>query len=113
MLMLMGIIVLNDFVRLPQNLALLLRGKLLNLISMVVDVIQRFLIITYRWAMFMFRITIPLIGSTIIDRTWIVPVGRSRIEPISIVHWWRIRISIAPAIGVSWKGWIAPIVGTA
>ena len=109
----MGIVVLNDFVCLPQNFALLLRGKVLNLISMVVDVIQCFLIMTYRWAMFMFRITIPTIGSTIIDRTWIVPVGRSRIAPISVIHWRRIRIAIAPAIGASRKGWIAPIIGTA
>ncbi len=110
------IILLPQFLSLPKNLLLLLWRKPLDLISVVVDEIQRFLIVADRrpWCMVRVAITpIAAVGSAVIDRTRVVPIGRAGIRgiAISIIDGWWIPIPVA--ISPSGYSWVAVIATTA
>lgn len=83
------------------------------MIPMIVEVIQRPLIIADRWAIFVLRISISAIRLPVINRPRIIPIGRWRIATVAIVDWRLRRIPIPPALGTSGKGGIAPIIGAA
>ena len=98
----MVVILLTQFFSLPQNLLLLLWWQPLYLIPVVVDEIERLLVVTdWRpWSMIRVAITtIPSIGPTVVDRTRIVAIGRPRIWgvtiSIAIIDGWRITIPIS------------------
>jgi hypothetical protein len=95
------IALLPQLFSLPQYLSLLLRRQMLDLISVIVNVIECLLIVANRrpWRMLIITIAITAVRTAVIDRPRVIPIGRPGIRgvtvSIAIIDGWRISIPIA------------------
>lgn len=93
-----GAVLADKLVGFSHDLALLLRGKVFDRTPVIVEIIERPLILAQSGAMFASKIFVTPIGWAVKNRAWVIAIGRKRIGSVAIVQGWWIRIPVATSI---------------